>query len=1701
MTRARKFGTFSGVFTPSILTILGVIMYLRLPSIVGQAGLLATIAIIGVAHVISVTTGLSVASVATDKKVLGGGTYYMLSRSLGLPIGGTIGIALFVGLSFAVSLYIIGFAESFLGFWGIAATIDAIRLTGGIVLVLVTFVTLVSTSLALRAQFFILAAIALSLLSILIGVGRHDLGPAPLAEPALDPLPLAAPFIVLFGIFFPAVTGFEAGVSMSGDLRDPKRSIPAGTIAAIAVGLVVYVGLAALLAYTVDATQLATNPNVLLDISLAPPLVLAGVWGATVSSALGSVLAAPRILQAVSADRITPAFFGRGYGRDNEPRHALLLTFVIAGAGIMIGELDVIARVVSMFFITAYGFLNLACVIESWASPDFRPTFRVPRVIPVVGALACLIVMIQLDIVAMAGATLLLGGLYLYLTRKQLQLESGDAWSGFWAAVARAALHRLDRGGEHRRNWRPNVLAFTLPGAPRDALLTMGRALAGRRGMLTAVEVVEGRAGRDPVLRPAPRAVQRDEYGVFTREVESADPYGCVEDIARFHGFAGIEPNALLLPWPAAPDARFDALLESVGRIDQNVLLFAPSTSPPGRKPQLDVWWWGEPAAAQLQLTLVRALASDDPWRGARVRLLTAVEPDDGAGVGLERRMAAQLEAMRIDADVHVVRDGVRGRPLDDVVAADSAGADLVILDAAPWRRQPRSLDVRRADALRRRLQATLFTLPSAAFSGAPPQPAPRGAPRPQPVQATEPVRARSAAPLRLPADPVLADCVKRVHAALGRAVEQCMNGPLREAYGRSASFIEQAHARIDEALEQAEAAGATGRTRAARTARKLYGDLLFQSQRLLAAQRQDEVAEQAAALRDFADRMLQALDALPEAFESSLPVVRDRALFRVEPEDDARLRAYKLYRRTRTLRGSGVRAEVPLRALLQRRLLDAVPAVERSGRAFAADAAAAAADVQLLLAAGRTVLARMRDEGDLAAASTERARIAAEAAAILERHRDAMRRVRADAERGIRQVAHRLARDLERVDAARRARITGDERREAAAAAERARALPRSWQECQTLLLAGAELELTLQALANRVATIVGRASERLQLRIQNGMVARLRAVHDALDDYIAESAADPDAEFTRTFDRWPELDPAAIVEELMLELREATTELPERVETLSPSAATRLAAGGLDDPEVVTIALRPLVDFHLDAELLGPVQQFLARAPAVYARAADAGQDAIRLTAFRLRDPDLDESDNGGPPLLLGDALGRIDVAIAEVEELADEFRRQLDRQLAHAAEGLEPYRMLRETHRLPQYIRARRGREAISWFNARRRQLQRFTGEQTVRLLYQRSEAARFARELEGRARRGDAALLELVAAVTPDPRTLEALPYHYRQLFLGKPGFNRDLWAGWATERRDAARAVEHYRRGFEGPLLVTGPPFAGTSSLAQAIIDDHFEGAPLLRVTPPRSRQTHADALRARIAAAAGAPAAVEDPLLAVPAGGVVLLEDLDRWWERGPEGYGAIDAAFDLMERHAGRCMFVVTANAHAFRFIDRVRHLRRRFLAVIECRPFSAREIGDVIQLRHGTTGLVYEVEGVREDAMTDIARARLFHRFYEYAGGSIGAALHGWIAHIEAVDGEVLRMRRPAMTDLQAIDALEPVSKLLLTQLVLHRTLPDQRLLQLGGAGAEPLAAPLAELRRTRVVLEDSRAELAINPYLLPFVARRLADLGFIE
>ena len=681
MSEKKKYRTFEGVFTPSLLTILGVIMYMRLGWVVGNAGLFGAIIIIIIAHVIAVTTGLSISSVASDKKIGAGGIYYVLSRSMGIPIGGSIGIALYVGTAFSIALYLVGFAESLNGYFGFGMTINDIRLTGTLALVALTVLALISTSVALKAQFIILAAIVISLISIFLGTTEY----------APETLHLfsdkgSVPLEVVFAVFFPAVTGFTAGIAMSGDLKNPKKSIPLGTLSAIGIGLLVYVGLAIFIAFNVDSEVLKTDYNFLMKMALYAPVVVAGIWGATLSSALGGILGGPRILQAMSIDKVTPKIFGKGKGKNGEPVNALFMVFIIAEAGILIGELDVIARVVSMFYLTAYGFINISYFLESWANPDFQPSFKIKRWIGLLGFIASFTVMFKLDMLAMIGAFAIVAMLYFGLQRKEVKLQSNDVWRSVWENVVNKGLKKIDAQViDENSNWNPNIILFSGASKHQSYLLELCKTISGRTGIVTNFKLILDKENTKPLKRTE-QVIRDDAFtdlGIFARQIKVDNIYTGITNIATTFGFSGVEPNSIMMGWPKGLEnsEEYSKMTQTLLYLDYNLLYLDFDRKKKFGNYQTVDFWWRETDSknAEMMLNIARFIIASPKWNDTKIRVLFV--NNNNADVDIVHSKISELvEDLRINVEIQIINNAVEQEPFYSLIKQHSETTDLTVI-------------------------------------------------------------------------------------------------------------------------------------------------------------------------------------------------------------------------------------------------------------------------------------------------------------------------------------------------------------------------------------------------------------------------------------------------------------------------------------------------------------------------------------------------------------------------------------------------------------------------------------------------------------------------------------------------------------------------------------------------------------------------------------------------------------------------------------------------------------------------------------------------------------------------------------------------------------------------------------------------------------------------------------------------------------
>lgn len=466
----KKFGTMAGVFTPTFLTILGVIMYIRHPWVVGNAGILGALAIIIIAVAITLSTALSLSSITTNIRIGSGGAFSLISQSLGLEIGGAIGIPFFFSQAIAVAMYVFGFRE------GLQSLLPeyAPLVLDLMVFALVMLIAFISTSFAFKIQYVIMAIIILSIASIVGGLFVNELNYDFVwfgdYKGSVENNFSGTSFWVVFAVFFPAVTGVMAGANMSGDLKNPRKNIPVGTISAVIITTLVYMALVFVAALLATPTELLENYNVFIDKAYYAPIVLAGLLGATLSSALGSFVGAPRILLALGEKRILPKSpFLAKTNKKGEPINAMIITSFIVLLGLSLRDLNTIAPLITMFFMITYAMVNVVALIEqSLALPSFRPTLKIPIIIPIIGAFGSLTVMFIINaIVAMASIVLIIV-FYYYLVKKKLKSDAGDSRSGLFTALAEWSTKKTNELSPNRevRSWRPDLLIPVT--APKD---------------------------------------------------------------------------------------------------------------------------------------------------------------------------------------------------------------------------------------------------------------------------------------------------------------------------------------------------------------------------------------------------------------------------------------------------------------------------------------------------------------------------------------------------------------------------------------------------------------------------------------------------------------------------------------------------------------------------------------------------------------------------------------------------------------------------------------------------------------------------------------------------------------------------------------------------------------------------------------------------------------------------------------------------------------------------------------------------------------------------------------------------------------------------------------------------------------------------------------------------------------------------------
>lgn len=682
-----KLGTFLGVYLPTTLTILGVIMYLRSGWLVGHLGLARALLVVVAANLITLITTLSFSSIATNIKVGTGGAYYIVSRSLGPEIGGAVGVPLFFSQAFSVTLYAFGFAEALRLVWpGVP-----IQLAALVIVALVGALSIVGAGFALKTQIPILIMVGASLVVLAAGAAlttaEHEIS----MTTATGDLG----FWAGFAVFFPAVTGVMAGLGLSGDLREPGRAIPVGSVLAVLTGFVVYLTIPFLLSIGATPEQCRNDALVWTRVALFGPwLVVPGLLGAIFSSAVGSMLGAPRTLQALAMDRIAPRFFGRSGGGWKELAPGFALTLVIALGAVAIGDLNRVAPFITMFFLTVYAVVNLAAALETLSGdPSWRPRLRVHWSINLLGGVGCVGAALLVNPLACLAAGAAVTAIWLLLARRERRSRWGDARRGTYESLIRWALIRLAAQPVSARSWRPHILVFASDPVGSLDSIRFANWFSQGRGIVTVCHLKVGLSDQPPDImeREAEmrRIFSREGLVVFPEFEEVQDLVAGMVDTAQANGIAGMSSNTVMVGWPD-DRSRFADFLRAMKRLERYSMSFIVSRIRPrhlfprtGERRNIHIWWGGLQRNSDLMLLLAYLLTRNPEWRDARVRVLSLAS-NDLMRERTERHLSELVSEIRINVETDVlVHDEASDETIGDIIRRRNAEAHVVFFGLA----------------------------------------------------------------------------------------------------------------------------------------------------------------------------------------------------------------------------------------------------------------------------------------------------------------------------------------------------------------------------------------------------------------------------------------------------------------------------------------------------------------------------------------------------------------------------------------------------------------------------------------------------------------------------------------------------------------------------------------------------------------------------------------------------------------------------------------------------------------------------------------------------------------------------------------------------------------------------------------------------------------------------------------------------------
>lgn len=696
------FGTAAVYFT-SISSILGAILFLRLGFATGTLGFWGAIFIVILGHLITIPTALAISELATNTRVEGGGEYFIISRSFGLKLGSTIGITLFLSQTISIAFYTIAFAESFQPLfdwffnnygWELPRQVVSVPT----LLILSYIILKKGAGSGLRLLYIVNVLLILALLLFFLGKPVDGYNPETMGSNFV--LAGTGQFFIIFAICFPAFTGMTAGVGLSGDLDNPGKAIPLGTMLGTLTGLIVYIFVIWKLSVSASQADLVSDQLIMSRIALFGAVVVpVGLAACTSSSAIGAMMVAPRTLQAIAGDRIFPftrinSLLARGKGIRREPRNASLLSFLIALVFVILGDVNTVAEIITMFFLITYGTLCLSSFLNHFGSPpSYRPRFKSKWYISLAGFALSVWVMFMISPFYTIMAYVVIILIYLFVEHKNKDKKGV-------VNIFKGALFQLNRHLQvymqkhqsemEKEEWRPAAICISPNSFKRHKVLDLMKWISYQHGFGTYFHLIEGYFSKQTyresqqILDQLIQSQKEKRSTLYIDTMISPSYTSAIAQVIQAPSISGMENNMVLFEYEKRYPEELSRILENVNLVragNYDICIFAGSEMDIRPASGIHVWIREtDEKNTNFMILLGYIIMSHPDWRKSHIKIFIPSVTGEVSSVkeNLVNRIATGRLPITL-ANIEIVTV-TQGQAISEVVEEYSKIAGLTIL-------------------------------------------------------------------------------------------------------------------------------------------------------------------------------------------------------------------------------------------------------------------------------------------------------------------------------------------------------------------------------------------------------------------------------------------------------------------------------------------------------------------------------------------------------------------------------------------------------------------------------------------------------------------------------------------------------------------------------------------------------------------------------------------------------------------------------------------------------------------------------------------------------------------------------------------------------------------------------------------------------------------------------------------------------------